>query len=211
MRMNEVESQMSPEVAKLSPARRSVPRRTFLCRMGLGAIALAPGAALFSSASNAFGEEDAIESGIRVGDAALLRFAAALEILEADFWIQYNELGGIQDSEVPGGTGIEAYTEAINVLDEDMNVYIHDNTDDEITHHQFLNAYLVSKGAAPANLNPFRTTFRRRSQLWRLTSTQQFPGLMRTQRILISYRRSRILRLSTFQPLNKVATASTHR
>src|SRR5437588_3897804 len=157
MRMNEVESQMSPEVAKLSPARRSVPRRTFLCRMGLGAIALAPGAALFSSASNAFGEEDAIESGIRVGDAALLRFAAALEILEADFWIQYNELGGIQDSEVPGGTGIEAYTEAINVLDEDMNVYIHDNTDDEITHHQFLNAYLVSKGAAPANLNPFRT------------------------------------------------------
>src|SRR5438876_9116329 len=157
MRMNEVESQMSPEVAKLSPARRSVPRRTFLCRMGLGAIALAPGAALFNSASNAFGEEDAIESGIRVGDAALLRFAAALEILEADFWIQYNELGGIQDSEVPGGTGIEAYTEAINVLDEDMNVYIHDNTDDEITHHQFLNAYLVSKGAAPANLNPFRT------------------------------------------------------
>src|SRR5438477_7797952 len=157
MCMNEVESQMSPEVAKLSPARRSVPRRTFLCRMGLGAIALAPGAALFSSASNAFGEEDAIESGIRVGDAALLRFAAALEILEADFWIQYNELGGIQDSEVPGGTGIEAYTEAINVLDEDMNVYIHDNTDDEITHHQFLNAYLVSKGAAPANLDPFRT------------------------------------------------------
>src|SRR6059058_5880507 len=157
MRMNEVESQMSPEVAKLSPTRRSVPRRTFLCRMGLGAVALAPGAALFNSASTAFGQEVEIEAGIRVGDAALLRFAAALEILEADFWIQYNELGGIQDSEVPGGTGIEAYTEAINVLDEDMNVYIHDNTDDEITHHQFLNAYLVSKGAAPANLNPFRT------------------------------------------------------
>ena len=37
------------------------------------------------------------------GDAALLRFPAALEILEADFWIQYNELGGIQDDEVPGG------------------------------------------------------------------------------------------------------------
>src|SRR5207249_3251629 len=155
--MNKVESQQSPEVANLSPVRRKVPRRTFLCRMGLGAIALAPGAALFSSASNALGEEDAIESGIRVGDAALLRFPAALELLEADFWIQYNELGGIQDSEVPGGTGIEAYTEAINVLDEDMNVYIHDNTDDEITHHRFLNAYLVSKGAAPANLNPFRT------------------------------------------------------
>src|SRR6185369_14178753 len=81
----------------------------------------------------------------------------ALEILEADFWIQYNELGGIQDSEVPGGSGIAKYTAALNVLDEDMAVYIHDNTDDEITHHQFLNAYLVSKGAAPANLDPFRT------------------------------------------------------
>src|SRR6266480_3220995 len=157
MRMNEVESQMSPEVAKLSPARRSVPRRTFLCRMGLGAIALAPGAALFSSASNAFGEEDAIESGIRVGDAALLRFAAAAEILEADFWIQYNELGGIQDDEVPGGSGNPDYTEALEVIEDEMGDYIHDNTDDEITHHRFLNAYLVSKGAAPANLNPFRT------------------------------------------------------
>src|SRR6266550_812520 len=157
MRMNKVESQMSPEVAKLSPARRSVPRRTFLCRMGLGAIALAPGAALFSSASNAFGEEDAIESGIRVGDAALLRFAAALELLEADFWIQYNELGGAQDSEVPGGSGNPDYTEALKVIEDEMGDYIHDNTDDEITHHRFLNAYLASKGAAPANLNPFRT------------------------------------------------------
>ena len=155
--MNEVESQKSTEVANLSPVRRTVPRRTFLCRMGLGAIALAPGAALFTSVSNAFGEEDAVEAGIKAGDAALLRFPAALEIIEADFWIQYNELGGVQDSEVPGGTGIEAYTEAIEVLDEDMAVYIHDNTDDEITHHQFLNAYLMSKGASPANLDPFRT------------------------------------------------------
>jgi Ferritin-like domain len=157
MRMNEVENQMSSEVANLSPARRKVPRRTFLCRMGLGAIALAPGAALFSSASNAFGEEDAIESGIRVGDAALLRFAAALELLEADFWIQYNELGGVQDSEVPGGSGNPDYTEALEIIEDEMGDYIHDNTDDEITHHRFLNAYLVSKGAAPANLNPFRT------------------------------------------------------
>src|SRR5437763_4751066 len=157
MRMNEVESQMSPEVAKPSPARRSFPRRTFLCRMGLGAVALAPGAALFNSASTSFGQEGEIEGGIRAGDAAVLRFAAALEILEADFWVQYNELGGVQDSEVPGGTGNEAYTEAIEVLDEDMPIYIHDNTDDEITHHRFLNAYLVSKGAAPANLGGFRT------------------------------------------------------
>jgi len=155
--MNELDSHISPEVAKFSPPQRKVPRRTFLCRMGLGAVALAPGAALFNSASRAFAQEDASVTGITAGDAALLRFPAALEILEADFWIQYNELGGVQDSEVPGGSGNEAYTEALEVLDEDMAVYIHDNTDDEITHHQFLNAYLVSKGAAPANLNPFRT------------------------------------------------------
>src|SRR6266704_1547779 len=95
--------------------------------------------------------------GLTPGDAALLRFPAALELLEADFWIQYNELGGIQDAEVPGGTGNPDYTEALAALDEDMDQYIHDNTDDEITHHTFLNAYLVSKGAAPANLDAFRT------------------------------------------------------
>jgi hypothetical protein len=63
----------------------------------------------------------------------------------------------VQDAEVPGGTGNPAYTAALANLDEDMAVYIHDNTDDEITHHQFLNAYLQSKGAAPADLESFRT------------------------------------------------------
>ena len=155
--MNNVERRLEPQVANLSPPPRTLPRRSFLRRMGLGAVALAPGAALLSSASKTFGDEEENQIGIRAGDAALLRFAAAAEILEADFWIQYNELGGVQDAEVPGGTGNEAYTEAIEVLDEDMPIYIHDNTDDEITHHRFLNAYLASKGAATVNLNPFRT------------------------------------------------------
>src|SRR5215472_16293940 len=74
--------------------------------------------------------------GLTPGDAALLRFPAALELLEADFWIQYNELGGIQDPEVPGGTGNPAYTADLAMLDTDMAQYIHDNTDDEITHHK---------------------------------------------------------------------------
>src|SRR5215472_4807893 len=91
------------------------------------------------------------------GDAALLRFAAAAEILESDFWIQYNELGGIQDGEVSDGTGSPAYTAKLQVLDSDFPQYIHDNTDDEITHFTFLNAYLVSKGAQPVNLDAFRT------------------------------------------------------
>lgn len=55
-------------------------------------------------------DSDDSRQSLTKGDAALLRFAAAAEILESDFWIQYNELGGIQDAEVPGGTGNPAYT-----------------------------------------------------------------------------------------------------
>src|SRR5438309_2600834 len=151
--MNNVESQLSPQDANLSPPPRTLPRRSFLRRIGLGAVALAPGAALLNSASKAFGDDP----GITTGDAAMLRFAAAAEILETDFWVQYNELGGIPDFEVPGGTGNPAYTEALKMLDEDMDVYIHDNTEDEFSHFTFLNAYLVSKGAEPVNLDQFRT------------------------------------------------------
>jgi hypothetical protein len=90
------------------------------------------------------------------GDAAILRFLSAAEILETDLWQQYNELGGIQDSEVPGGSGSPAYIEALEKLDEDMPQYIHDNTEDELTHFTFINAYLESRGAEPVNLDPFR-------------------------------------------------------
>jgi hypothetical protein len=136
---------------KARPRKSSISRRSFLGKslaVGAGTI----GAGLLTSIRTA-----EASFGLTPGDAALLRFAAAAEILEADFWIQYNELGGIQDPEVPGGTGNPAYTDALAVLDEDMAQYVHDNTDDEITHHTFLNAYLVSKGAAPANLDAFRT------------------------------------------------------
>jgi hypothetical protein len=91
------------------------------------------------------------------GDASILRFLAALEILETDLWQQYNELGGIQDGEVRGGSGSKPYTAALLKLDGDMPQYIHDNTEDEFTHQNFLNAYLISKGADPVNLDQFRT------------------------------------------------------
>jgi rubrerythrin len=94
---------------------------------------------------------------LRRGDEAILRFVAAAETLEADFWQQYNELAGIQDSEVPGGTGNPAYAAALATLDDDMAQYIHDNTDDEISHFTFLNAYLESRGGRPVDLEPFRT------------------------------------------------------
>jgi hypothetical protein len=91
------------------------------------------------------------------GDIALLRFLAAIEMIETDLWQQYNELGGIQDREVPGGSGSALYTADLQNLDGDMSQYIHDNTEDEISHFTFLDAYLASKGADPVNLDKFRT------------------------------------------------------
>ena len=136
---------------RIKTRKGSISRRFFLetsLAVGAGTI----GMGLFPNIRTA-----RASGGLTKGDAALLRFPAALELLEADFWIQYNELGGIQDPEVPGGSGSPLYTADIAMLDADMAQYIHDNTDDEITHHQFLNAYLVSKGADPANLDAFRT------------------------------------------------------
>jgi hypothetical protein len=132
--------------------KRELDRRSFL-RTGLGAGA----AGLVGSALLAEDDDGQHEGRLTRGDAALLRFAAAAEILETDFWVQYNELGGVQDKEVPGGSGNPAYTAALAVLDEDMAQYIHDNTDDEFTHQNFLNAYLRSKGEEGVNLEQFRT------------------------------------------------------
>lgn len=104
-----------------------------------------------------FDHEDEKRGRLTKGDAAILRFLAAAEILETDLWQQYNELGGIQDSEVPGGSGSPLYTAALKFLDGDMDQYIHDNTEDELTHEVFINAYLASKGADTVNLDRFST------------------------------------------------------
>ena len=136
---------------RVKRSKSSISRRSFLGRslaVGAGTI----GAGLLANVPTA-----RASGGLTSGDAAILRFLAAAEIIETDLWQQYNELGGIQDAEVPGGTGNDPYTEAIAVLDEDMDQYIHDNTDDEISHFTFLNAYLASKGAEPVNLDQFRT------------------------------------------------------
>src|SRR5437773_3163809 len=143
---------LEDNLEKRAKRRKSyISRRSFLGKslaVGAGTI----GAGLLTSIRTA-----KASGGLIKGDADMLRFAAAAEILETDFWVQYNELGGVQDHEVPGGTGNPRYTDAIEVLDEDMPVYIHDNTDDENTHQSFLNAYLASQGADTVNLNPFRT------------------------------------------------------
>jgi hypothetical protein len=133
-------------------------RRSFLGGAGAGVLgagvlgAGALGGGVLAGAPEAFGKD-----GLSQGDAAILRFLAAAEILETDLWQQYNELCGVQDREVPGGTGNKRFTKALSQLDSDMAQYVHDNTEDEFTHFTFLNAYLKSRGAAPANLEQFRT------------------------------------------------------
>lgn len=134
-------------------------RRSFV-KNGIAAASVATaGVGLLANGSSLLAENEGKERGghLSRGDAALLRFAAAAEILETDFWVQYNELCGVPDSEVPGGTGNPAFTAALSVLDSDMAQYVHDNTDDEFTHQNFLNAYLASKGAGQVSLEPFRT------------------------------------------------------
>src|SRR6266545_718664 len=89
-------------------------RRSFL-KKGLAAGAAGAGIAVFTNSPSVFAQDEDHGEGrgrrLTKGDAALLRFAAAAEILETDFWVQYNELGGIQDNEVPGGSGNPVYTE----------------------------------------------------------------------------------------------------
>src|SRR3954453_14149220 len=135
----------------MEPTVESTSRRSFLLKgaaVGAGAV----GAGMLADTATA-----GARGGLTKGDAAILRFLAAAEILETDMWQQYNELAGIQDSEVPGGSGNPAYAEAVAVLDEDMAQYIHDNTDDEISHFTFINAYLRAHGVRPVNLDRFRT------------------------------------------------------
>ncbi len=132
---------------------RGMDRRKFIAAGLAAGVGLAPlGRAATALAAGPVGKS----SKLSEGDAAILRFLAAAELLETDLWQQYNELGGIQDSEVPGGSGSKPYIKALEKLDEDMPQYIHDNTDDEFWHATFINAYLKSRGAEPVDLDKFR-------------------------------------------------------
>jgi hypothetical protein len=155
-----------------------VNRRSFV-KKGLAATgSAAMGAGLLANGLSAFGQN--LESGrLTNGDANILRFLGALETIESDLWLQYAELGGTQDSELPGlpTGGNLTYTKKLQFLDGDMPQYIHDNTEDEITHFQFINSYLAFKGADAVNLDPFRilpsSTATGANQIGRLTNLMQ--------------------------------------
>src|ERR1700692_1602492 len=131
---------------------RSGNRRSFL-KTGLTAAGATVGTGLLVHGTKAWAQSSGSLTG---GDGPILRFLAAGEALEVDFWTQYNELAGIPDDEVSGGGGNRAYTHCLKKIDRNFPQYIHDNTDDEISHQNFLNAYLASKGAQTADLEPFR-------------------------------------------------------
>lgn len=138
--------------------KRPTNRRAFLTNGMLAAGVATMGTALLPAHLSAFEREDDDDRApITKGDIAILKFLQALEQVEADLWIQYSELGGTQDKEVSGVNGGNIdYTQALQLLDGDMPQYIHDNTDDEISHFTFLGKYLESKGVEPADLQPFR-------------------------------------------------------
>jgi hypothetical protein len=158
-------------------------RREFLKTGVLAAgAATVAGGTFLTAALPAFGAQRPSGSLTR-GDAAILRFLSALEQIEADLWQQYTELGGVQTTEMEQiighklAGGNTPYTNALNQLDGDMSQYIHDNTEDEFSHHRWLNDYLKSKGVGQEDLSQFATLESSKAegalQLGRLTNLMQ--------------------------------------
>src|ERR1700678_1581333 len=133
----------------VSNTTRSVDRRSFMKSGLLAGGAATVGVGLLAKTTSAQ------ERGrLNPGDAAILRFLAAAELIEADLWTQYAELGGIgnnQPIEVDPTQQLNAYQAALSNLDPDAPQYITSNTLDEMSHAEFLNAYLESQGAKPVD------------------------------------------------------------
>ena len=138
-------TESSQLTTSFSPPNR-LARRSFLRRLGLGAALLAPGAALLSGSGKALAANGS--QTLTPGDVAILQLLAAAELIEADLWQQYKELGGVEAPD-------SGYKEGLVILDGDQPQYISDNTDDEMSHAAFLNAYLRSKGEQQVDLKQF--------------------------------------------------------
>jgi hypothetical protein len=138
----------------------SVDRRSFL-KSGLVAGGAVVGAGLLANGTLARAQSSTPASGaLNSGDAAILRFLAAAELIESDLWTQYAELGGIGNNppiEVDPNQLLNPYQVALSNLDSDGPQYISSNTLDEVSHATFLNAYLESRGAEPVNFDEFVT------------------------------------------------------
>jgi hypothetical protein len=143
----------------VSNTRRSVDRRSFMRSGLLAGGAATIGAGLLANTTSARAQDSSEDGRLDAGDVAILRFLATAELIEADLWAQYEELGGIGDnrpSEVDPKEQLNPYQAALSKLDGDGPQYITSNTLDEVSHATFLNAYLESKGAEPVNFDEFR-------------------------------------------------------
>src|SRR6202522_844812 len=141
----------------LLPIKRSIYRRSFM-KGGLLEGGAVMGAGLLGNGTLARSSD--LGGSLNPGDVAILQFLAAAELIEADLWTQYAELGGIGKNppiEVDPNEKLNPYQVALSNLDGDGPQYISSNTLDEVSHAAFLNAYLVSRGAEPVNLSQFET------------------------------------------------------
>jgi hypothetical protein len=140
--------------------RKGTGRRSFLQKGVLAGGVVAVGAGLMSSDARAFEHDHDSDDRLTPGDAAILRFLLAAELIEADLWTQYAELGGFTPGDLPLETlqtnPSNSYQNAFLQLDGDGPQYITSNTLDEVSHAAFLNAYLLSKGAQTVNFDEFR-------------------------------------------------------
>ena len=145
IRIKRAAEQSATAAAQASSVRsgRKVGRRFFMKSLALG------GASLLPVGASLAGPEAKLQDlgSITRGDAAILRFLAAAEILETDLWQQYTEFA---NSDGP-------YADALETIDDEMPSYITQNTADEFSHQDFLNAFLVKMHHEPVNFDRFRT------------------------------------------------------
>src|SRR5277367_222561 len=149
---------MNTKEELLLPSKGSVDRRSFM-KGSLLAGGAVVGAGLLAKGTLARAQSGGGGS-LNAGDVAILQFLAAAELIEADLWTQYAELGGIGKNppiEVDPNQPLNNYQIALSNLDGDGPQYITSNTLDEQSHAAFLNAYLESRGAEPVNFDEFRT------------------------------------------------------
>jgi hypothetical protein len=138
---------------------RPTNRRSFMKKSLLAGTATV-GAGLIA-AKTASGQSTVKTAPPTQGDIAILTLLAAAELIEADLWQQYAELGGLTPGQVPVETApftpMNTYQASMMNLDPDGPQYISSNNLDEQSHAAFLNAYLESVGAPAVNLDKFRT------------------------------------------------------
>ena len=125
--------------------RQQMGRRFFVKSLAATGASFIPIAALADHGDRR--NKDQNHVSITDSDADILRFLAAAEILETDLWQQYTEFA---DMDSP-------YADALEAIDDDMPTYIDQNTADEFSHQDFLNALLVKAHKQPVNLERFRT------------------------------------------------------